>query len=87
MLDELREILERVQQAPEAEQRLIAQLVQMELERARQDAALPIELRDSYAGAWADLPEDDELETLDRLRHEASPTPPLDEQLRWLDDE
>lgn len=87
MLDELRDVFERAQQALEAEQRLIAQLVQMELERARQDAALSVEMRESYAGAWADLPEDDELETLDRMRHESTPTPPLDEQLRWLDEE
>lgn len=87
MLDELRNVFERAQQAPEAEQRMIAKLIEMELERARQDAALPVEIRESYAGAWADLPDDDETETLDRMRHEASPTPSLEEQLRWLDGE
>ena len=86
MQEDLRAVFERAQQLPEAAQRAIAELVQRELERAQRDAELPIEARESYAGAWSDLPEDDELEALDRIRHATSPTPPLDAQLRWLDE-
>lgn len=35
--------------------------------------------RHSYAGIWADLPDDME-ETLDRWRHEVPPTPSIDEE-------
>jgi len=86
MREDLRTLFERAQQLSEAAQRAIAELVQRELERAQRDAALPIEARETYAGAWSDLPEDDELEALDQLRHATSPTPPLETQLRWLDE-
>ncbi len=82
MVDELSELVARVRQQPEAVQRHIAEVIQKALEQAQIEDAL-----DSYAGAWSDLPEDDEAETLDRLRHESPPTPPLEDQLRWLDEE
>lgn len=49
---------------------------------------LPKPVRDALAlaGAWSDL-KDDEFEALDRIRHESKPTPPMDEQLAWLDGE
>jgi hypothetical protein len=84
MVDELREIFERVQQQPEAVQRQIAVLIEQALEQASGIAA--DDARESYAGAWSDLPEDDEFETLDKLRHESPPSPPVEEQLRWLDE-
>jgi hypothetical protein len=86
MNDVLREVFERAQQQPEPVQRHIAELVRRELELAQQEAAAPLEARGNYAGAWNDLPEDDELEALDRMRHESSPTPPLQTQLDWLKD-
>ncbi len=86
MVDELRRIFERAQQLPEDVQRHIAALLQSELDQAQQDSESLIEPRTSYAGAWSDLPEDDEVEALDRMRHAVPPTPPLDEQLRWLDE-
>lgn len=67
MIDELRALFERAQQQPESVQRHIAELVQRELEQVQQKAALPPEARDSYAGVWSDLPEDDEIESLDQL--------------------
>lgn len=52
------------------------------------DKDLPKPVRDALGaiGAWSDL-KDDEFEALDRIRHESMPTPPVDEQLAWLDDE
>jgi hypothetical protein len=34
--------------------------------------------RHSLAGAWADLDWDDAVATLDRIRHDSAPTPPID---------
>lgn len=86
MVDELREVFERAQQQSEDVQRVIAALVERELDRARQDAEHPAAPRTSYAGAWSDLPEDDEVETLHRMRHAVPPTPSVEDQLRWLDE-
>lgn len=86
MIEELRRVIAQVEQQPEDVQRRIAEMVQQELEHdchGQTSAASPT----SYAGAWSHLPEDDELETLDRQRHSAPPTPPIDEQLRWLENE
>lgn len=41
----------------------------------------------ALAGAWSDLQGDDEFEAMDRIRHDSKPSPPMDEQLAWLDDE
>lgn len=86
MIDELCLAFEQARERPEDVQRQIAALVRETLERAQRDAERPSEPRASYAGAWSDLPEDDEVAALDRMRHEVPPTPPMDEQLRWLDE-
>lgn len=39
------------------------------------------------AGAWSDLADDDEFVALDRIRHASAPTPPVEEELAWLDDD
>lgn len=82
MVDQLLELVERVRQQPEAVQRHIAELIEQALKQAQVGEGLS-----SYAGAWSDLPEDDEAETLDQIRQSSPPTPPMDEQLRWLDEE
>lgn len=38
----------------------------------------PASLWQDPAGAWADLPEDDEAETFYRMRHEAPPSAPIE---------
>jgi hypothetical protein len=38
-------------------------------------------------GSARDLRDDDEFDALDRIRHESKPSPPMDEQLAWLNDE
>jgi hypothetical protein len=52
------------------------------------DDALPPSVRAALAlaGAWSDLQHDDEFMALDRIRHESTPTPSLEEQLTWLDE-
>ena len=82
MIDELREAIERLRQQPEAVQRHIAELIQQALQGAQTGDA-----PGSYAGAWSDLRDDDEFDYFDRTRHEVAPTPPMDEQLAWLDDD
>lgn len=79
MVDKLREAVERAQQQPEAVQRRIAALIEQALAQSPLSDASPDDTRESYAGAWSDLPEDDEFETLNRLRHESAPTPPISE--------
>jgi len=48
---------------------------------------LPKSVRDALAlaGAWSDLQDDDEFVALDKIRHANPPTPPVEEQLAWLD--
>ncbi len=86
MVEELRLAFERAQQQPDDVQRQIAELVRHVLDGAQPDAGLPVEERETFAGAWSDLPEDDEVEALDRMRHAVAPTPPQDEEQRWLDE-
>lgn len=86
MIEELRRVIAQVEQQPEDVQRHIAEMVRQELDHACQGQTSAV-ARTSYAGAWSHLPEDDELETLDRQRHVVPPTPPVDEQLQWLEDE
>ena len=86
MVEELRHIFERAQEQPEDIQRHIAALIEHVLDEAAEHATAPAEEHTDYAGAWSDLPADDEFETLDRLRHAASPTPPIEETLVWLEE-
>jgi len=41
----------------------------------------------SLGGAWSNLQDDDEFAYFDRIRHETPPSPPMDEQLAWLDED
>lgn len=59
------------------------------LEGTAADPSLPQSVRVALAlgGAWSDLQDDDEFAYLERVRHEVPPSPPMDEQLAWLDDD
>lgn len=48
---------------------------------------LPRSVRDALAlaGAWSDLQDDDEFVALEKIRHANPPSPPVEEQLAWLD--
>jgi len=82
VIDELRRAIERLRQQPEAVQRHIAELIEQALQEAQSGHA-----PDSFAGAWSDLQDDDEFAYFDRIRHETPPSPPMDEQLAWLDED
>ena len=46
------------------------------------DAAMPpgtVERALALFGAWSDLDRDDAIKSLDRIRHESKPTPPIDD--------
>ena len=40
----------------------------------------------ALSGAWFDLQPDDEFTYFERIRHETPPSPPMEEQLAWLDE-
>ena len=79
MIARLRRALEHIDELPPELQDEIAE----QIEAYTEPLALPA---GSLAGSMPDLPDDAE-ETLLRWRREVPPTPPMDEQLRWLDEE
>ena len=52
------------------------------------DEALPRSVGVALAlgGAWSNLQDDDEFAAFDRMRHETAPSPPMEDQLAWLDE-
>lgn len=79
MIERLQRAMEHIEEvSPEIQEQLAAII--------EQNTEPPEVGSDSLAGSMPDLP-DDMVETLLRLRREAPPTPPMDEQLSWLDDE
>ena len=96
MIERLQRALEHVEElSPEAQEDLAQQIEEMTeplsdlpgSQGAPAEDALPKPVRDALAlaGAWSDLRDDDEFEALDRIRHASNPTPPIGEQLAWLD--
>lgn len=79
MIERLARALEHVEELPEDVQEELAEQIEQYVEPAR----LP---PGSLAGLMPDLPDDME-ETILRWRRATPPTPPVDEQLRWLDEE
>lgn len=79
MIERLARALEHIEDVPED--------VQEELAEEIEQYTAPLDVpAGSLAGSMPDLPDDIE-ETLMRWRHESKPTPPMDEQLAWVDDE
>ncbi|HKB46309.1 MAG TPA: hypothetical protein VKC57_01335 [Ktedonobacterales bacterium] len=85
MIERLARALEHVEQLPPEVQEELAE--QIELYRRVPEPQTPGSMpgRRSFAGIWWDLPDDME-ETLLRWRHEATPTPPVEDQLRWAEE-
>lgn len=84
MIDRLARALEHVEELPpEAQEELAEQIEAFRLPASPTSGHLPTHR--SFAGIWRDLPDDME-ETLLRWRREATPTPPLEDQLRWADE-
>lgn len=97
MIERLRRALEHIEElSPEAQEDLAQQIEEltepletMPVSRESAiDETLPPLVRRALAlgGAWRNLQGDDEFAALDRIRHGAAPTPPIDEQLSWLDE-
>lgn len=79
MIERLQRALEHIEEvAPDVQEQLA---VIIEENTIQSDVG-----SDSLAGSMPDLP-DDMFETLLRMRREAPPSPPMSEQLDWLDDE
>ena len=84
MIDRLARALEHVEELPpEAQEELAEQIEAFRLPASPASGHLPTHR--SFAGIWDDLPDDME-ETLLRWRREATPTLPMEDQLRWADE-
>lgn len=79
MIERLQRALGHVDELPPAIQEELAQYIEQNIEPLDVPAG-------SLSGSMPDLPDDME-ETLSRMRHEVPPTPLMDEQLRWLEEE
>ena len=97
MIERLQRALEHIEELSPAQEDLARQIEDMTEPISEtpmsplpsSDATLPASVRRALAlyGAWSDLQDDDELAFFDRIRHETPPSPPMDEQLAWLDEE
>ena len=98
MIERLQRALEHIEELSPAAQEDLAQQIEDMTEPISEtpmsplpssDATLPASVRRALAlcGAWSDLQDDDEFTFFDRIRHETPPSPPMDEQLAWLDEE
>ena len=79
MIERLARALKHVEELPDDVQEELAEQIEQYVAPVRLPAS-------SLAGSMPDLPDDLE-ETILRWRHATSPTPPVDEQLHWLDEE
>lgn len=98
MIERLQRALEHVEELSAEAQLELAQQIEAlsaplenlpTLHTMPADEALPQSVRVALAlgGAWSDLQDDDEFAAFERMRHEVAPTPPMDEQLAWLDED
>ena len=81
MIERLHRIVEELGQLPSEEQEELAAQIEAQLvERKRERRVQPGKQSAlDLIGAWSDLPWEPMEETLDRIRHESQPTPPIDE--------
>ena len=98
MIERLQRALEHVEElSPEAQEE-IAALIEDQTEPIEPipessprpgEEHLPKRVRDALMaiGSARDLQGDDEFDELDRIRQESKPSPPMDEQLAWLNGE
>ena len=82
MIERLARALELIDDVPEDVQEQLAGEIEEYIKLPRQDASRIRRL----AGIWSDLPDGME-ETLLCWRREGSPTPPIEDQLRWQEEE
>ena len=86
MIDRLQDVLPYLEQLPPEAQEEAAIYIESLAEAFKHESFAPgstqheiqsVERWEDPAGAWRDLP-DNMLEELDRLRHAAPPTPPIE---------
>lgn len=82
MIERLQRALEHVDELPPDTQEQLAEIIERQ-------AALEEQTSQVLAGAWSNLPDtpDEMFDALDRIRHAHAPTPSMDEQLAWLNDD
>jgi hypothetical protein len=85
MIERLARALEHIEEVPAEVQEELAEQIELFSGGDGRDTVGSARGRRSFAGIWRDLPDDME-ETLLRWRHEAAPTPPVEDQLRWMDE-
>jgi hypothetical protein len=79
MIERLQRALAHVEQlSPEAQEELAEHI-----EQYIEPPTVPI---GSLAGSMPDLPDEDEFEVFERMRHETQPSPPMEEQLGTIGD-
>jgi hypothetical protein len=84
MIERLARALEHVEELPvDAQEDLAEQIESYRRAGTAGLSGLP-NTRRNFAGIWRDLPDDME-ETLLRWRHQAVPTPPIEDQVRWTE--
>jgi hypothetical protein len=98
MIERLQRALEHIEELSPAAQEDLAQFIEEMTEpiaevgtphQAPSDDNLPPTVRAALAlgGAWRDLQDDDEFAYFERIRRESKPSPPIEDQLAWLDEE
>ena len=98
MIERLQRALEHIEELSPAAQEDLAQRIEDMTELLSDaptsplppgDAPLPASVQRALAtfGSARDLQGDDEFAFFERIWHETPPSPPMDEQLAWLDEE
>lgn len=85
MIERLARALEHVEDLPPEAQEELAEQIEGFRRAPALQAPGHLPGHRSFAGIWDDLPDDME-ETLLRWRREATPTLPMEDQLRWADE-
>ena len=82
MIERLQRALEHVNELSPDIQDQFAEIIEWHTEPTDIPAS-------DLAGAWSDLPDtfDEMLDALDRIRHACPPSPPVAEQLAWMDED
>ena len=82
MIQRLQRALDHVDELSTDLQEQLAEIIEQHTEPVATPAT-------GLAGAWSDLPDtvDEMLDALETIRHATTPTPPLDEQLAWMNED
>lgn len=98
MIERLQRALEHIEDLSLAAQEDLAQYIEEMTEPLAStpisypqsvDETLPPSVQRALAlgGAWSDLQDDDEFAFFDQIKHESRPSPPIEDQLAWLNEE